>query len=109
MLNDLTIENGKIIAVSGDDTTSPYGGYVCAKGRASVDFHNGAEHRLVNSVKRDVSGKFVALSASQAMDEIATKLSTLIAEHGPRSVAFFHGTGAYRSVLGGLLERAFAS
>lgn len=106
---ELTIENDKIIAVSGDDTTSPYGGYMCAKGRASVDFHNGAEHRLLNSVKRDASGKCVALPATQAMDEIATKLSALISEHGSRSVAFFHGTGAYRSVLGGLLERAFAS
>lgn len=106
---ELTVEGDKIIAVSGDDAASPYGGYMCAKGRASVDFHNGAENRLLNSVKREVSDKFVELSASQAMDEIAAKLAALINKHGPRSVAFFHGTGAYRSVLGGLLERAFAA
>jgi len=106
---ELTVEGGKILGVSGDGTASPYGGYMCAKGRASVDFHNGAENRLLSSVKRDASGQFVELPAAQAMDEIAAKLMTLIAEHGPRSVAFFHGTGAYRSVLGGLMERAFAS
>lgn len=106
---ELTIENDKIIAVSGDGTVSPYGGYMCTKGRSSADFHNGAENRLLNSVKRDESGALIALPASRAMDEIATKLATLIAEHGPRSIAFFHGTGAYRSVLGGLLERAFAA
>lgn len=106
---ELTVENNRIIAVSGDGTATPYGGYMCAKGRASVDFHNGAENRLLESLKRNGDDSFVALPAAQAMDEIAAKLETLIAEHGTRSVAFFHGTGAYRSVLGGLLERAFAA
>ncbi len=106
---ELTLDGDKIIAIAGDNTATPYGGYMCAKGRASMDFHNDAENRLLNSVKRDASDKFVELKASQAMDEIATKLSSLLAAHGPRSVAFFHGTGAYRSVLGGLLERAFVA
>lgn len=106
---ELTIENDKIIAVSGDATASPYGGYMCVKGRASADFHNGAEDRLLHSVKRDAAGEFKPLPATQALDEIASKLAALIAAHGPRSVAFFHGTGAYRNVLGGLLERAFVA
>jgi anaerobic selenocysteine-containing dehydrogenase len=106
---ELTVEGNKLIAAAGDGTVSPYGAYMCAKGHASVDFHNGAEHRLLSSLKRDASGKFDERPAAQAMDEIAAKLSALITEHGPRSVAVFHGTGAYRSVLGGLLERAFVS
>jgi hypothetical protein len=61
------------------------------------------------TLRRDASGKLVETSASQAMDEIAQKLAVLMAEHGPRSVAFYHGTGAYRSVLGGFLERSFVS
>ncbi len=105
----LTIEGDRLISAVGDATASPYGGYMCVKGLASVDFHNGAEARLLSSVRRDASGKLVETSASQAMDEIASKLSVLIAEHGPRSVAFYHGTGAYRSVLGGLLERSFVA
>ena len=44
-----------------------------------------------------------------ALDQIAAKLSALIAEHGPRSVAVYHGTGAYRSVLGAQLEKSFLS
>jgi anaerobic selenocysteine-containing dehydrogenase len=106
---ELTIEGDKLVGATGDGTVSPYGAYMCTKGLASLDFHNGAENRLLNSLKRETSGGFVALDASQAMDEIATKLSALIAEHGPRSIAFFHGTGAYRSVLGGLLERALVA
>ncbi|MFT3931940.1 MAG: molybdopterin-dependent oxidoreductase [Spongiibacteraceae bacterium] len=123
---ELSIDNNKIIAVAGDDTASPYGGYMCAKGRASADFHNvvdsndvanngvdkkntGAENRLLHSLKRDAKNNFSAISPAKAMDEIAEKISALIAQHGPRSIAFFHGTGAYRSTLGGLLERAFAA
>ena len=105
----LTLADGRIIAVAGDGTASPYGAYMCAKGRASVDFHNGGENRLLQSRKRIGDGGFSALPASRALDEIAARLEALITAHGPRSVAFFHGTGAYRSVLGGLLERAFAA
>jgi anaerobic selenocysteine-containing dehydrogenase len=106
---DLTIDDGKIVAVSGDASASPYGGYMCAKGRAAADFHNGDEPRLLHSLKRQNNGSFAEVSADQAMDEIARTLAALIAEHGSRAVAFYHGTGAYRSTLGGLLERAFAA
>lgn len=106
---ELTIEDGKLTGVAGDGSVSPYGAYMCPKGRASLDFHNGAESRLLHSVRRDAAGGFSELPSARALDEISARLSALIAEHGPRSVAFYHGTGAYRSVLGGLLERAFAS
>jgi anaerobic selenocysteine-containing dehydrogenase len=106
---ELTVEGNRILAATGDATASPYGGYMCVKGLASIDFHNGAEHRLLNSLKRATTGRFIELAAAVALDEIAAKIAALLAEHGPRSVAFFHGTGAYRSVLGGLLERAFAA
>lgn len=106
---ELSIEDNKIIAVSGDATASPYGGYMCIKGRASADFHNGAENRLLNSLKRNAENNFSEVLSARAMDEIAEKISALIAQHGPRSIAFFHGTGAYRSTLGGLLERAFVA
>ena len=105
----LTIEDDRLISAVGDAAASPYGGYMCVKGLASVDFHNGAEGRLLSSLRRDASGKLVETPASLAMDEIAHKLAALIAEHGPRAVAFYHGTGAYRSVLGGLLERSFVA
>jgi anaerobic selenocysteine-containing dehydrogenase len=106
---ELTVENDKLIGVAGDGTVSPYGAYMCIKGRASLDFHNGAENRLLNSFRRDAAGRLEALPSGQALDQIAARLSSLIAQHGPRAVAVFHGTGAYRSVLGGLLERAFVS
>lgn len=106
---EITIEDDRLIAARGDGTVSPYGEYMCVKGLAGLDFHNGLQNRLLHSLKRDASGAHSEISASQAMDDIAARLAALIAAHGPRSVAFFHGTGAYRSVLGGLLERAFVA
>jgi anaerobic selenocysteine-containing dehydrogenase len=103
----LTVEDGRITGIAPDGSVSPYGPYVCPKGLASIDFHNGAEDRLLASLKRQPDGSFEEIDSDQALDEIAAKLGALIAEHGPRSVAIYHGTGAYRSVLGGLLEKAF--
>ena len=39
---DVTVEDNKLIAVSGDGSVSPYGHYMCVKGLASIEFHNGA-------------------------------------------------------------------
>lgn len=104
---EVTIEDSRIVSVSGDGTASPYGAYMCPKGLAAAEFHNGAEGRLLNSLKRRGDDGFDPVPAAQALDEIAAKIGALIAEHGPRAVAVYHGTGAYRSVLGGLLEKSF--
>ncbi len=106
---EITVDDGKLISVVADGKASPYGAYMCIKGQSAVDFHNGAENRLLNSLKRNADGTFSEIDAERALDEIADKLSALIAEHGPRSVAVYHGTGAYRSVLGAQLEKSFLS
>ena len=106
---EVDVEQGRMQAARPDGSKSPYGGYMCPKGLAAVELHNGLEARLHSSLKRSVDGTYAAIPADAALDEIAAKLAALIAEHGPRSVAVYHGTGAYRSVLGNLLERAFVA
>ena len=106
---EVTVEEGRLTGAVPDGTASPYGAYMCAKGLASIDFHNGAEARLLHSLRRQAPGHHVPISAVQALDEIADQLARLIARHGPRSVALYHGTGAYRSVLGAQLEKSFLS
>ncbi len=106
---EVTVEEGRLTGAVADSSISPYGGYMCPKGLASIDFHNGAEDRLLESRVRQPDGRFTPLPAEQALDEIAAKLGQLLRDYGPRSIAVYHGTGAYRSVLGGLLERAFVS
>ena len=106
---EVDVAEGRMLGARPDGSVSPYGGYMCPKGLAAVELHNGLEARLLASLKRGAGGAFVPIDAETALDEIAAKLSALIAEHGPRSVAVYHGTGAYRSVLGNLLERAFVA
>ena len=106
---ELTIADGRITGVTPDDSVSPNGGYLCPKGIAAAEFHNGAEDRLMGSLKRQGDGSFAPIGAEQAIAEIGDKLAAMVAEHGPRSVALYHGTGAYRSTLGGLMQRAFRS
>ena len=106
---EIDVEEGRMLGARPDGSVSPYGGYMCPKGLAAVELHNGMEARLLASLKRGKDGAFVPIDAEAALDEIAAKLAALIAEHGARSVAFYHGTGAYRSVLGNLLERAFVA
>ena len=105
---EVTVEDGRLVDVVADGSASPYGPYMCIKGRSAIDFHNGAEQRLLQSLARMDEG-LQPVATARVLDDIADRLSALVARHGPRSVALYHGTGAYRSVLGGQLEKAFLS
>lgn len=106
---EIDVEDGRMVRARPDGSVSPYGAYLCPKGQAAVEFHNGAEGRLFSSLARQPDGSFEQVAADAVLDDIASRLKALVDKHGPRSVAVYHGTGAYRSVLGGLMERAFVS
>lgn len=106
---EIDVEDGRMIRARPDGSASPYGGYLCPKGLAAIEHHNGAEGRLLHSLVRGADGAFSAIDGEAALDAIGARLKELFARHGPRSVAVYHGTGAYRSVLGGLMERAWVS
>ncbi|MDE2403964.1 MAG: molybdopterin-dependent oxidoreductase [Sphingomonadales bacterium] len=105
---ELDIVDGKPLRARADGRLSPYGAYLCPKGVASIEFHNGAEGRLLASLARS-GGVLQPIPTDRALVEIGDRLAAIVAAHGPRSVAVYHGTGAYRSVLGGLMERAFVA
>ena len=106
---EIEVEDGRMIRARPDGSVSPYGAYLCPKGLSAVEFHNGAENRLFHSRKRQPDGSFINIDSEAALDEIGAKLKALLEEHGPRSIAVYHGTGAYRSVLGNLMERAWVA
>lgn len=106
---EIDVEQGRMVRARPDGSVSPYGAYLCPKGLASIEFHNGAEDRLFESLRRQPDGSFAPVAPDAAIAEIGDKLAALVAAHGPRCIAVYHGTGAYRSVLGGLLERAWVS
>ena len=88
----VTIENGRPVKISGDQQAPLYEGYSCPKGRALTEQHN-SPARLLHSLKRNDQGQFERLPSARAMDEIASKVATIIKRHGPRSVALYFGTG----------------
>jgi anaerobic selenocysteine-containing dehydrogenase len=87
----VTVEGGRAVSVIGAKDNPVYSGYTCAKGRALPEQHE-SPHRLLHTMKRDANGDHQPISAEQAMDEIAAKVSKIVAEHGPRSVALYTGT-----------------
>jgi len=73
-------------------------GYTCLKGRELPAQHNHPD-RLRSSLRRKGS-EFEEISSARALDEIADRLKAIVAEHGPRSVAIYCGTGAYQCATG---------
>lgn len=106
---EIELENGRMVRAKPDGSVTPYGDYLCPKGLAAIDFHNGAENRLLHSLKKQADGSFAPIAAERALDEIGAKLKAIYEEHGPRAIAVYHGTGAYRAVLGNLMERAWVA
>jgi predicted molibdopterin-dependent oxidoreductase YjgC len=81
----LEVAEGRVLSVRGDRDNPLFGGYTCVKGRAMPSFlHDPA--RLLHSQVRTAAG-FRPIPVERAMDEIATRLQAILAEHGPRSVA----------------------
>jgi len=106
---EVDIADGRLQTARPDGSVSPYGAYMCPKGLSAIEFHNGAEGRLYESLGRGSDGTLAPVPTAQAVADIGDRLKALVAEHGPRCVAVYHGTGAYRSVLGGLMERAWVA
>ncbi len=99
-------ENSRVTRVSGDPDNALYQGYTCPKGRALTEQHNSPQ-RLLHTQKRGSDGLFTAIGSEQAMDEIAAKVSALIAQYGPRSVALYTGTNSFAYPTGPLMANAW--
>jgi len=106
---EIDVADNVMVAARPDGSVSPYGAYMCPKGLSALEFHRVGSERLRGSLKRQAEGSFAPIATDDAIAEIGDRLRALVDEHGPRAVAFYHGTAAYRSVLGGLMERAFVS
>jgi len=79
--------------IYGDKNNPVYKGYSCVKGR-QIGAYGTMPGRLLQSQKR-VDGHYVPVDSRRAVIEIADKIGALVAEHGPRSVAFYVGTHGY--------------
>jgi anaerobic selenocysteine-containing dehydrogenase len=88
----IKFEGDAPVSIKGDKDDKVFKGFFCSKGQQGFDQVNSV-HRLLRPVKRQPDGSFSTISSETALDEIAAKLSAILAESGPRSVACYMGQG----------------
>ena len=86
----------RVVAVRVDRSDPLFEGYTCIKGRQLPDQHH-HQGRLRQSFRRTAEGLLEAVSSAEALDDIASRVATIVADHGPRAVASYTGTGAYQN------------
>ena len=89
----VTLEDGRAVEVVGDPEAPLYDGYTCPKGRALPEQHAHAG-RLLASLRRGPDGGFEAIASERAIDEVAERVRTIVAQSGPRAVALYIGTNS---------------
>jgi anaerobic selenocysteine-containing dehydrogenase len=89
---------GAIVGIRGDDSNPLTAGYACIKGLQLPQAHASPE-RLLRPLRREADGRFVPIPLEQALDEIAAKLSEILARDGPDAIAAFRGTLSYSNYM----------
>ncbi|UZK67304.1 molybdopterin-containing oxidoreductase family protein [Sphingomonas sp. M1-B02] len=88
---DVTLDDGRVVAVGGNRRAPLYGGFICPKGRTLPQLH-AQPGRLMHSLKRMPDGSYQPIATEVAIEEIAERLRVIIAEDGPRAVSAFIGS-----------------
>ena len=89
----LHIVNGKIVKVTGVENAEPNRGRLCVKGRFGFDFIYSGD-RLTSPLIRE-GDAFREASWDEALDLVADRLKTIIAESGPDAIG---GVSCARSI-----------
>ena len=90
----VTIQDSRVVGIRGDKTNPNNEGFLCAKGRASIDhlYHRDRlRHPLLRS-RNEVGGAFKRISWEEAYELIAHRMNTISRDFGPESVVFAQGT-----------------
>jgi anaerobic selenocysteine-containing dehydrogenase len=88
---EVLVKDNRIARVRPDRANPRSEGYACRKG-LNIAYHHHHADRLFHPLKRTTDG-FKRISWEQAVDEIAEKLRSLVAAHGPRCFAYMGGGG----------------
>jgi anaerobic selenocysteine-containing dehydrogenase len=87
---EVTVEDGKVVKVQGQESHPVNKGKLCPKGEAMIE-HLYHPDRLKYPLKK-VNGEFQRISWEQANTEIGAKLNELKEKYGPSVLAFFCGS-----------------
>ncbi|AQA19622.1 hypothetical protein BST95_16655 [Halioglobus japonicus] len=101
-----TVKDDRLIALAPDTDNEIYGGYTCVKGRQMLEQIYQPE-RFEHSQKRASDGSLSPIASTDALDEIATQLSEILAKYGPRAIASYNGTYSFQNSAAHSVARAF--
>ncbi len=94
------VEDGEIQSIRPDKEHPVSKGFACQKGIASLDIHRDPD-RVNRPQRRRADGTFEEISWETAIDEIATRLQTILGEDGPDALAAYLGNpGAFNTFSG---------
>lgn len=82
-------------------------GFACHKGLLAREIH--ADPDRANHPQRRTSQGFARVEWEEAIDEIATRLKTIVEEHGPEAVAVYIGNPSAFNALGSMVAGMFAA
>ncbi len=86
---ELTVSDGKVKRIRGNDADVFSAGYICPKGVALKDLHEDPDRLRTPLIKRN--GKFVEATWDEAFAEIERRLPPIMAQHGKDAVALVLG------------------
>ena len=106
----VTVEDTRIVGIRGSRANPYTDGVICAKvPKAFPEFVHG-ERRIRTPLKRVGArgeDRFVRISWDEALDTIYTRVSTVIAEHGPQAVMPLNYGGPHGMLAGGSMDLRF--
>ena len=97
------VDGDQVLRVRGDNDHPLTKGYSCSKGRALPQAHHHPNRIEVPQMRED--GLLRPAGWDRVLDDLAEKLSAIIAESGPRAVGVFLGGGGYMDAGGYLMAR----
>ena len=87
----VTIEEGQVTAVRGDEEDVFSDGFICPKGTAIGELHHDPDRLRTPMVRDQATGRLVPASWDDAFELIRSRLAAVVAAHGPDSIALFLG------------------
>ena len=102
------VEDGQLVRLEPDREHPVSRGFACNKGLAGDEIHRDPD-RLDHPLRRSDDGGFERISWDDAIEEIASRLKTLIDTHGPECVAPYIGNPtAFNALVSPAIGALFA-
>jgi anaerobic selenocysteine-containing dehydrogenase len=100
----LTVKNGRVSTIEGDDDHPVSKGHLCPKGRAFTEVLT-AQDRLKHPLRRTASGGWEEISWHRAFELLAEHLHKIKEIHGPEALAVHVGQAGVGKEFSGYVER----